>query len=54
MQLSHKDDLYGKDIELKNAIIENWKLKHQIATKSASSSSIYSYIIIHNKGVMDQ
>jgi hypothetical protein len=31
-EIEYKDSLHKKDIELKDTVIENWKLKHQLAT----------------------
>ena len=40
--MQYKDDLhkkeieyYKKDVELKETVIENWKLKYQLATSAA-------------------
>jgi len=30
--IKHKDEMYKKNDELKDTVIENWKLKHQLAT----------------------
>lgn len=37
LQIEYKDNLHKKDIELKDTVIENWKLKHQLATSAFSS-----------------
>jgi uncharacterized small protein (DUF1192 family) len=37
LEIEYKDNLHKKDIELKDTVIENWKLKHQLATSSFSS-----------------
>ena len=44
LEMQYKDDLhkkdieyYKKEIELKETVIENWKLKHQLATSAFSS-----------------
>jgi hypothetical protein len=39
LQIEYKDNLHKKDIELKDTVIENWKLKHQLATSTFTSSS---------------
>ena len=43
--MQYKDDLhnkeieyYKKDVELKETVIENWKLKYQLATSAAFAS----------------
>lgn len=45
LEMQYKDDLhkkeieyYKKDVELKETVIENWKLKHQLATSAAFTS----------------
>jgi hypothetical protein len=37
LEIEYKDNLHKKDIELKDTVIENWKLKHQLATSAFSS-----------------
>ncbi len=37
LEIEYKDNLHKKDIELKDTVIENWKLKHQLATTAFSS-----------------
>lgn len=37
LQIEYKDNLHKKDIELKDTVIENWKLKHQLATSAFAS-----------------
>jgi hypothetical protein len=37
LEIEYKDNLHKKDIELKDTVIENWKLKHQLATTVFSS-----------------
>ena len=39
LEIEYKDNLHKKDIELKDTVIENWKLKHQLATTTFTSSS---------------
>lgn len=41
LEIDYKDNLHKKDIELKDTVIENWKLKHQLATTVFSSSPSY-------------
>lgn len=37
VEIEYKDNLHKKDIELKDTVIENWKLKHQLATSAFAS-----------------
>jgi hypothetical protein len=37
LQIEYKDNLHKKDIEIKDTVIENWKLKHQLATSAFAS-----------------
>jgi hypothetical protein len=37
LEIEYKDNLHKKDIELKDTVIENWKLKHQLATTTFTS-----------------
>ena len=39
LEIEYKDNLHKKDIEIKDTVIENWKLKHQLATTTFSSSN---------------
>jgi hypothetical protein len=36
LEIEYKDNLHKKDIELKDTVIENWKLKHQLATSTST------------------
>ena len=47
LEMQYKDDLHKKDIELKDTVIENWKLKHQLATSAfASPNSETEYSMV--------
>ena len=39
LEIQYKDDLHKKEIELKESVIENWKLKYQLATSAFSSQN---------------
>ena len=39
MTIQHNDELHQKDIELKDTVIEIWKLKHQLATMTNNAAT---------------
>ncbi len=39
LEIQYKDGLHEKEITIKDTVIENWKLKHQLATIQQRSNN---------------